>query len=389
LGAYLLAPDKAPAGTKRLSNLLRSERWCSDTLSHFLWQQAKARQQQLQSSGEQALVAWDASVLEKPESVAAEGLCPVRSQKAARLKRLKPGFYNPPAGPPVFVPGLHWVCLLVMGASGPPLVAAMRWFSTRANPSGSVPASDARKVQWDLLVQCARAFGRGVLHLFDRGFAGTPWLSALLETNTRFVLRWPKRYLLLSVRDEQVKPAWQVLRGQRSWEVRMVWDTNKRRLRQIGVVAAPVQHPHESAALWLVCARQDKGHEPWYLLTGEPITSAEEAWKVVLAYARRWQIEMAFRLGKSELAMESPRLWSWERRVKLLLMVTLAYAFLLSLLEESATWLRLWLLRHFCHRTGKRNRDASAPLYRLRWAISRLWQAHPEPALPILEQSSG
>jgi hypothetical protein len=141
--------------------------------------------------------------------------------------------------------------------------------------------------------------------------------------------------------------------------------------------------------LWLVCARQDKGHEPWYLLTGEPITSVEEAWKVVLAYARRWQIEMAFRLGKSELAMESPRLWSWERRVKLLLMVTLAYAFLLSLLEESATWLRLWLLRHFCHRTGKRNRDASAPLYRLRWAISRLWQAHPEPALPILEQSSG
>jgi hypothetical protein len=354
-----------------------------------LWGQAKARQQQLQSSGEQALVVWDASVLEKPESVAAEGLCPVRSQKAARLKRIKSGFYNPPAGPPVFVPGLHWVCLLLMGTNGPPLVAAMRWFSTRGNPSGSLPASDARKVQWDLLVQCARAFGPGVLHLFDRGFAGTPWLSALRETNTRFVLRWPKRYLLLSVRDEQVKPAWQVLRGQRSWEERMVWEEAKRRLCRVGVVAAPVQHPDEPAALWLVCARRDKGHEPWYLLTNEPITSAQEAWKVVFAYARRWQIEMAFRFGKSELAMESPRLWSWERRVKLLLMVTLAYAFLLSLLENSAAWVRLWLLRHFCHRTGKRSRDVSAPLYRLRSAISRLWQAHPEALLPILAQTSG
>jgi hypothetical protein len=104
LGAYLLAPDKAPAGTKRLSNLLRSQRWCPDIISHFLWRQAKARQQQLQSSGEQALVAWDASVLEKPESVAAEGLCPVRSQKAARLKRIKSGFYTPPPDRPSSCP---------------------------------------------------------------------------------------------------------------------------------------------------------------------------------------------------------------------------------------------------------------------------------------------
>lgn len=30
---------------------------------------------------------------------------------------------------------------------------------------------------------------------------------------------------------------------------------------------------------------------------------------MVFAYARRWQIEMAFRYTKSELALESPRLW--------------------------------------------------------------------------------
>ena len=68
-----------------------------------------------------------------------------------------------------------------------------------------------------------------------------------------------------------------------------------------------------------------------YLLTNEVIETEAEAWRVVLAYARRWQIEMAFRYGKSELAMESPRLWTWERRLKLLLLVTLAYAFGLTM----------------------------------------------------------
>lgn len=31
-------------------------------------------------------------------------------------------------------------------------------------------------------------------------------------------------------------------------------------------------------------------------------------------------------------------------------------------------------LRHFCHRTIKRHQDVLIPLYRLRSALSRLWQ---------------
>ena len=31
----------------------------------------------------------------------------MRSSKAARLKRIMPGYYNPPAGPPLFVPDLR------------------------------------------------------------------------------------------------------------------------------------------------------------------------------------------------------------------------------------------------------------------------------------------
>ena len=61
----------------------------------------------------------------------------------------------------------------------------------------------------------------------------------------------------------------------------------------------------------------------------------------------------------------------------MLLIVTLAYAFLLSLLIGPLAIVRQWLLRFFCHRNGKRGRDTPAPLYRLRAALSRLWTAYP------------
>ncbi|HZG68804.1 MAG TPA: hypothetical protein VEZ12_18825 [Herpetosiphonaceae bacterium] len=73
--------------------------------------------------------------------------------------------------------------------------------------------------------------------------------------------------------------------------------------------------------------------------------------------------------------MESPRLWRWENRQKLLLMLSMAYAFLLGLLNLELRELREDLLRRFCPRTGKRSRDASAPLYRLRTAICYLRSA--------------
>ncbi len=64
----------------------------------------------------------------------------------------------------------------------------------------------------------------------------------------------------------------------------------------------------------------------------------------------------------------------WEKREKLFLLVVLAYSFLLSLLSDESQPIREWLLRHYCHRTGKRLRESAVPIYRLRWALSRLWQ---------------
>ncbi len=60
-------------------------------------------------------------------------------------------------------------------------------------------------------------------------------------------------------------------------------------------------------SLTLVVSRPGKGRKPWYLLTNEPIQTVEDAWRIVLAYNRRWQVELSIRYRKSELAFESPR----------------------------------------------------------------------------------
>jgi hypothetical protein len=389
LGAYVLDPAHAPAGTKRLSNLLRSPHWSASALLAHLWQQADRRLHTLERTGVGALLIWDSSVLEKPESLASPDRGSVRSSKAKRLTRIKPGFYHPPTRP-LFVPGWQWLGLLLVGRSGPsgpPGVVHMRWWTNRGPH-----ASDRRTEEGDLLRQCAQRWGPRVCHVWDRGFAGTPWLDEVLARHLRFVLRWPGRYKLLGPRTGwQPAKAWELVRGQRSWNHRLLWDARGRCDRRTGVLAVPVWRPNDvthARPLWLVVARRGHGQEPWYLLTSEPIHTAEEAWQVVYSYVRRWQIELSWRYGKSELAMESPRLWSWERRQKLLLLATLAYAFLLSLLTPAHLTLRNWLLRYWCHRTGKRSRAVSTPLYRLRSALSRLWLAYLPPSHPVL-QSSG
>jgi hypothetical protein len=56
---------------------------------------------------------WESGVLEKPERLAAEGWCAVISSKAKRLARIKPGFFHPPKGRPICVPGFHWMGLML------------------------------------------------------------------------------------------------------------------------------------------------------------------------------------------------------------------------------------------------------------------------------------
>lgn len=372
LGGYLLGAEHARAGTKRISNLVHSEMWEAEVIEDYFWDTGTQRVEELWAQGERPLVIWDESVLEKPESLQAEGLCAVRSTKAVRLKRIKPGFFNPPGGRPMFVPGFHWLKILVIGRKGTPTLAHMRWWTTRG-----AQASQKRMQESLVLADIDQLWGKEVWHIWDRGFAGNPWLTQAFLHGARFVLRWPKNYHLLDEEKQLCKPG-EISKGKRSWDHRLLWDARRRCYRQTGIIAFPVADPTHRQPLWLVVARR-KGQSPWYLLTSEPAHSPELAWQIVLAYARRWQVEMAIRYNKSELAFESPRLFQWHSRHKLLLIAGLAYAFLLSLLAPTLVSLSAWLLHTFCHRTGKQSRETPTPLYRLRIALSFLWLSHPPP----------
>jgi hypothetical protein len=73
LGSYIASPAQAPAGTKRLSNLLRCAKWGKELIDRYLWERADKRRKELNGSGEEALCIWDGSVIEKPESKKGEG----------------------------------------------------------------------------------------------------------------------------------------------------------------------------------------------------------------------------------------------------------------------------------------------------------------------------
>lgn len=382
LGAFLTSPETAAAGTKRLSNLLRSPRWSADALNDYLWEHAQQKLFDWIARQREPLAIWDESVWEKPESIALEGLGSVVSTRAKRLKRIRKGYYNPPGGPPVIVPGMNWLGVLLSGTGSAPLLAAMRWWTNRGER-----AEEKRGVELSLLEKCAAAWAKSVLHIFDRGFAGAPWLDVLASSDVRFVMRWPKRYVLQDLLDE-ARPAWMLVKGKKTRQSRMVFDAPNGKRSRRGVLSIPVRHPSYPGPLWLVVSRRGKGHEPWYLLTNELADTPALMWKIIYAYARRWQIEMTWRFGKTELAMQSPRLWSWDNRLKLLLIVSLVYAFLLSLLDPLLKPLRDVLLQRFCHRTGKRSRDCPTPLYRIRTALSYLWLCTSSPFL-ALRQNSG
>lgn len=165
-----------------------------------LWQQADQQVERWREHGEDALAIWDSSEWEKPESLASEDLCAVRSSKAKRLTHIKPGYYNPP-GRPIFVPGLHWLAVIMVSRSAqldPPVLAAMRWWSGRG-----AHASFKRDEEGKLLVERLLVWGRSVVHIFDQGFASAFWLGVLLAFGLRFVLGFRADYQLFDAQGNR------------------------------------------------------------------------------------------------------------------------------------------------------------------------------------------
>jgi len=293
-------------------------------------------------------------------------MCSVKSSKAARRKKTRKGSFNQPGGKPIVVLGYEWTACVVVGKQGKPSLAMMDFWS-RKGPE----ATTARKEEEKMLAKVARKWGKDVLHVFDRGYAGGPWLEMMWRYDVQFLIRWKKGHHFCDENGEE-KSLGQIGPQKRSWGHRMIRDGRKREERKTGVVAVRVRHASYQGDLWVVIVR--RGGEPWYVVTNRCIETEEQAWELYRAYCRRWQVETVFRYGKSELAIETIRVWKKEKRSKLFHMVSFVHSFLLHLLDEEFTELVEWILCEYCHRRGKKQKEAKVPLYRLRWALSRFWQ---------------
>jgi hypothetical protein len=377
LGSYMDGyrglSTSAPAGTKRIGNLIRSIKWSVFHIDEYLMNEADKEVKNLKNLGKRILCIWDGSVIEKPESAKLEGLCPVLSTKAKRLNRSRKGLvFNKPAGKPITVTGMQWTGALIAGMERMVKVAMMSWWTTKGDY-----AVKQRQKEEEMLRSVVRKWGDILIHVFDRGYASGPWLQLLQKLQVKFVIRWKKDHFFRDKNGNE-KKLWQIGQGKKYLAHKLIYDIHTGEKIQCDIWWTEVWHPSYTYKLYLLKVRMKK--EVSYFITNERIASESQAWDVVFIYKRRWQIELSFRYGKCELAMESPRLWNFENRLKLLGIVTLVYAFLLQLLNPLYKALVQSVLRLKCHRTGKRCRDVIAPLYRLRWAMSRLWDDH-HPAL--------
>lgn len=376
MGGYPGQSTAAPAGTKRISNLLRSLKWSVLHIDTYLLKKADEEVKALKAQGKRILCIWDGSVLEKAESEKLEGLCGVPSSKAKRLTRSKKGLvFNFPPKKAITVVGMQWTGALIAGMQGMIYVAMMNWWTTKGDYETKL-----RIQEETMLRKCVRQWGDCLLHIFDRGYVSGAWLQLLQALHVRFVIRW-KHGLFFWNTSGQEKKLWQIGQGKKYYAQKLIRDTHTGEKMPCDIWWAPIRHADYAHQLYLVKARVKKGI--LYLVTNERVTNEAQAWEIFFAYKRRWQIETSFRYGKCELGMESPRLWSFENRLKLLGIVTLVYTFLLHLLNPAYEQLISHILRLKCHRTGKRCREAIAPLYRMRWAISRLWD-DARPALGTL-----
>jgi len=364
LGGYICGFAHAPAGTKRLSNLLRSKKWSSELIDNFFFSRSKDRANDLKMKGKRPLFLWDDSRIEKPESWFSEGLCSVYSSKGKRLTKIKRGFYRPPASR-ICVPGFKWTGILLSSLGGIPSVCQMSWWTTRGKHK-----EHGTNIIYRLLKKIHLNIGRLGLHVLDRGYANAQMVEWMIHFKQDFLIRWKQNHLL--IHEEKGKKKTHLLsRSFKGKKNKLVWDKERKQQKRVTITWVPVKHPDfTDNQLYLIIIRDKHNHvSPMYLLTNLNITNAKMAWEMLHSYMHRWNIEQTFRFCKSELGIESPRLWFWENRLKLLGIVMLVYDFMLSLLRNWKAWTIIFV-RNWNHRTGNRYKNASIPVYRLRAAIA-------------------
>ena len=185
-----------------------------------------------------------------------------------------------------------------------------------------------REKEEEILRLLVRKWGPLLTFVFDRGYASGPWLHVLQKFGVKFIIRWIKTHLFAD-HEGKVKHLWQIGHGKKYLAHKLIRDAQSGLQVTCDLWWGAVRHPAYQGQLFVVRVRMQGKLS--YLITNERVTSEAQAWAIFFSYKRRWQIETSFRYAKCELAMESPRLWSLENRLKMLGIVLLVYAFLLFL----------------------------------------------------------
>ena len=364
LGGFITGFCSAPAGTKRISHLLGCKKWTHQSIDDFFFSRGKQRIEKLNSISKRPLLLWDDSRIEKSESSFLGGLCSVFSSKAQRLTRIRPGFFKPP-GKRIYTTGYKWTGVMLSGLGEVPSVFNMTWWTNRGKHK-----EHGTNIIYRMLRKIQQQIGTGALHVFDRGYANSNMLEWLIKFEQDFLIRWKSNHNFINEQGKQ-KKIHNIARSYKGKETKLVNDKERKKMKNISIAWAPVTHPEfPDNQLYLVIIRDKNNcNSPIYLMTSIPIENKDTAWEMCFSYIHRWEIEQSFRCCKSELAMESPRLWFFERTLKLLAIVSLVYDFLLRMLCNWRPWAKQ-LLSNWCHRTGNRYRNTAIPIYRLRAAIS-------------------
>ena len=171
--------------------------------------------------------------------------------------------------------------------------------------------------------------------------------------------------------EEKMQNTWRICHRKKAFDKRVVWDKQRKQALKIDIIYEPVWHPkHPDRPLSLIAVRHKtlKAQQPLYLLTNSQVDTIGIAWEIFHSYIQRSDIEQVFRFNKSELGIESIRLYEFENRLKMMALVTLIYDFLLQFWQhwKSAA---LMLINKWCPRSDKRFLKAHLPIYRFRAAL--------------------
>ena len=224
------------------------------------------------------------------------------------------------------------------------LKAAARFSATQRLPLLSLIFSHAsrsfvsmNRTVIDFVTQLADLLnGRGIW-LFDRGFDSRILIQAFLKLEIRFSIRinasrniWPEPFQKAGCQKKE-KILLENLLKTIAYPFSMTIPIYKKKTK-IRFGFSQIQIPGIETLLWVVYTSGT--HDPLILLTNEPVTSEEQAKRMIRMYASRWGIEESFRDFNEEFDFQHVMVRTL-RRINLLAELALwAYSFATTFFDK-------------------------------------------------------